>query len=300
MPGGPDRGPYSPRENYDRAYETSENTRSALPPGSQSQTQQPESPLSLFDPESASHGDLTHSGRHYSADYISIQSHHPELFPGNAVSLDRYYEESFQSPHRYLHEGRSHSPDLGTQNIPPRPLGDGIQPPFSDAISQLNRSVAVEPEQPSTPGGAKYLTPGGVLDSVYLPPGMLDPRLNSQPPKKLFRRAVRSYKTKLNSKAVRRNSVQESPNQPSQQAAFSSAPDHGTIPGCHVLTPIDMSRAGDSSGVNSPQEAPKKEKPKRKPMLEEEKAAVRKNRLHGVCYRCKIFKERVMKRLSRF
>ncbi|KAF8424194.1 hypothetical protein EV426DRAFT_707946 [Tirmania nivea] len=282
MPGSPDKGPYSPRENYDRVYETSENTRSALSPGPQAQ--QPESPLpSPFDPP-ASHNVLTHSGPHYSVDYSSI--HHRDWYPGNAVTPDNYYEGSFRHPHRYPHEVRSHSPDLGTQNIP---LGDGIQPPFGDAIRHLNRSL-VEPGQPSTSGEVTCFTPGGVFNSVYLPPGTLDPRLNPQPPKP-FRRVLRNNKTKLNSKAVRRNSAQQSPQQPSQ-GAFSSAPDHGNIPGCHVLTPIDITQAGDSSGVSSPQEAPKKEKSKRKPMPEEEKAAVKQNRLHGVCYRCKIFKER--------
>lgn len=292
MPGSPDRGLYSPRENYDRAYETSENTRSALSSGSQPQVQQPESPLSLF-AEPTSHNDSVRSSRHYSVDYSSS---HADWFPGNTAPPDSYYEGSFQGPHRYPHEGRSNSLDLGTQNIPPRPLGDGIQPPFSDVFSQLNRSLVVEPGQQSTSGEATYFAPNDVPDSVYLPPGTLDPRLNPQPPKP-FRRALRNYKTKLNSKAVRRNSAQQLPQQPSQQGAFNSAPDHGNIPGCHVLTPVEISQAGDSLGVSSPQEAPKKEKSKRKPMPEEERAAVKQNRLHGVCYRCKIFKERVMERL---
>ena len=289
MPGSPDKGPYSPRENYDRAYETSENTRSALSPGSQ--TQQPESPLPpLFDPGD-SHSDLTNSGRHYSEDYTSIPPHHPDWYPGDAGN---YYEGSFRDPHRYSQEVRTHSPDLGTQNTPPRPLGEGIQPPFSDVFSNLNRSLEVEPPgQPSTSGEAVYFTSDVGPNSVFLPPGTLDPRLNPQPPKP-FRRALRNYKTKLNSKAVRRNSTQQSPQQLSQ-GAFNSAPDHGNFPGCYVLTPIE---AGDSSGVGSPQEVLKKEKSKRKPMPEEEKAAVKQNRIHGVCYRCKSFKEKVMKMLS--
>lgn len=258
MPGSPDKDPYCPRDNYDRAYETSENTRSALPPGSQ--THQPESPSpSLFGHEPASHSDLTHSGRHYSEDF---GSHHSAWYSGDAVATDNFYDGSFRNHHRYSQEVRSHSPDLGnlgTQNNPPRPLGDGIQPPFSDAFSHLNRSLVVEPGQPSTSGEPTYFTPDGV-NSVYLPP-------------------------------VRRNSAHQTPQQLSQ-GAFNSAPDHGNIPGCHVLTPIDISQAGDSSGISSPQEAPKKEKPKRKPMPEEERAAVKQNRLNGVCYRCKKFKEK--------
>jgi len=282
MPGSPDKGPYSPQENYDRAHETGENTRSALSPGLQAQ--QPESPLPPhFDPEAPPHSDPSHSGRHYPEDYGSIHADWPP---------DNYYGD----PHRYPQEGSSHSPDQGTQSTPPRPLGDVIQTSFSDTFSHLNRSLVVEPPvQPSTSGEATYYPTDGVLNSVYLPPGTLDPRLNPQPPKS-FRRALRYNKTKLNSKAARRNSAQQQPS----QGAFSSAPDHGSIPGCYVLTPVDISQAGGSSGVSSPQEAPKKEKSKRKPMPEEEKAAVKQNRLHGVCYRCKTYKEKVMKKLSGF
>lgn len=64
--------------------------------------------------------------------------------------------------------------------------------------------------------------------------------------------------------------------------------------GCFVLTPTSTDiRSGKSYASGFPKRTPSKQKPPRKPMKVEERAAVQHNRKNGVCVRCKLYKERV-------
>lgn len=309
MSRSPDRGSYNVSENYDRPYEESSDNREAISPVSRTAPQRPTSPL--FTPISAPEGGVPESS-HFSVGYGSIPPSPPPnsgdfvlphgtgWFPRDAAQANSYLSGDLQNLNTYSHE------------IPPRQLED-IQPSFSEAYRGLDSSIVMEPvskggnERSSYSGEDSYSSSDRRLDhsqetTSTADISTLDPRLHSILPRNILRN------TKAKLKLVRRNSRKETAERGqryrlNQQIGLEAVEDTGgNIPGCHVLTPtvIDISQSGDASGSGSGIVGPlldprkvAKEKPKRKPMPEEEKAAVKQNRMHGVCYRCKVYKEKV-------
>lgn len=322
MSRSPDRGSYNVSETYDRSYEESGDNHEAISPVSRTIPQRSTSPHTMFTPISAPESGARESS-HYSVGYDSISSppppnsgdfilpQEPNWFSRDAAQANSYLPGD-PNISTYPHEMGRHSPE----GLPSRQLED-IQPPFSEAYRGLDSSIVMEAEAPVSKGGNEKSSYAGE-DSSYSSSdrrldhsqetttadiSTLDPRLHPILPRNILRN------TKAKLKLVRRNSRKETAERVqqrfrlNQQIGLEAVEDTGgNIPGCHVLTPtvIDVSQSGEApgsgSGVVGPLLDPRKvakEKPKRKPMPEEEKAAVKQNRKHGVCYRCKIYKEKV-------
>lgn len=326
MSSSPDRGTYSPSEKYGKSYEDSDDTRSRMSAVLQQQPQQPASPLALFDPITAPDSDITRGSQNYPIDYGSVQPPHPQsaddyvLPPNTRWFGDVGPSQSYYggNPSSYQHAIGSHGSTLGSRSTSHHGVDDAIQSSFSEAYRGLDSSILVDPkvsvgetDRRFAANDAIYVSPDRRFNEEFFPAtdtgiSTLDPRLHSQPPKP-SRKSLRNNKAKF--KVVRRNSRQEPTEksqsqqrplqrQGSQRIAFESKPEDGVIPGCYVLTPTVLDHPGDDMPLDyiGPLQDGRRiarEKAKRKPMPEEERAAVKLNRLQGVCFRCKVYKEKV-------
>lgn len=89
-----------------------------------------------------------------------------------------------------------------------------------------------------------------------------------------------------------------------QPSPFETLPESNGVPGCYILVPstgepteISWSAQGSSAFKPEMSESAKQlicnMKKVRRPVADSERAEIRRNRKHGVCVRCKLFKERV-------
>ncbi|KAF8448495.1 hypothetical protein BDZ91DRAFT_669668 [Kalaharituber pfeilii] len=192
-----------------------------------------------------------------------------------------------------------------------------MRPAFHQTYRDLNSAIpsnpaSVDPAALSGPpdqGVSKY----PVIEAVYLPPNQ--PNFNTFIPSspistlynpipqelpRITRRRSAKTKSANNGKGTHEKYhpyQQRNTARVTQRIGFESISDTGcNIPGCHVLTPTMFeSHSGEGSGFIGPLPDTRrvtKEKTKRRPMGEEERAAVRHNRITGVCFRCKKYKEK--------
>ncbi|KAI5793712.1 hypothetical protein DFH27DRAFT_566989 [Peziza echinospora] len=177
----------------------------------------------------------------------------------------------------------------------------------SSAINQANDPARIN---------HGYMAPADISPHLYAPdnmhqhqpalePSAVDPALSLLPPSSESKAKKTSKAKPVRRKSSRRDPIAiERPRahlrsnscQESVRVEFEAARELGGVPGCFVLTPTAvMGSSEDQVAYNGPIPIPRrvpKEKPRRKQMSEEERAAVKQNRINGVCFRCKAFKEK--------
>ena len=265
-------GTYNPPIRYDQSY-TNQNPSSTV---SQASSQQP-APYSVY--ESSHDINRGSQGFQDAADFPSPR-HTGYIMPASSSDWYPPIHQPYQ-PGSYLEN-----------EIRPTGMLDGI----NEAYNGLNSAIPRIGLLPSTdlaltdrrldeeiPNWADCLRPVENLRQTVAYPQPLESSQRTD-----TRGGKPAKPTRRSSRKKVSNKAQSAQREELRLGLESKLDDDAIIPGCHVLTPV---ATDGTPRVQSNKRA--KEKIKRKPMGELERAEVKMKRLYGVCFRCKMYKEKV-------